>query len=109
MKFDIHAFCNTVVSEPKYAGYDTYLINDNNEMVDYHIYLFIVECSHVAAIICEKLPVKEGSTENYEIYEFNGNKLLDHKVVRIKSLDKNSEKFMKMVDNYLKHKYSFQT
>lgn len=108
MKFDIHAF-NTVVSEPKYEGYDTYLINDNDEMVDYHVYLFIVESSNVAAIICEKLPVKEGSTENYEIYEFNGNKLLDHKVVRIKPLDKNSEKFKKMVDNYVNHKYSFQT
>ena len=106
MKLDIHAF-NTVVREPKYEGYDTYLINDNKEMVDYHIYLLIVESDNVAAIICEKMPVLKDSTENYEIYEFNGNKLLEHKVVRIKPLDKNSAKFKKMVDNYVNHKYTF--
>lgn len=108
MKLDINAF-NTVVKEPRYEGYDTYLINDDKEMVDYHIYLLIVESGNVAAIICEKLPVKEGSTDNYEIYEFNGNKLLEHKVVRIKPLDKNSAKFQKMVDNYVNHKYTFAT
>ena len=108
MKLDINAF-NTVVREPKYEGYDTYLINDEKEMVDYHIYMMIVESDNVAAIICEKMPVKEGTTENYQIFEFNGNKLLDHKVVRIKELDKNSQKYKKMVDNYVNHKYSFVT
>ncbi len=106
MKLDIHAF-NAVVSAPRYEGYDTYLINDEKEMIDYHIYMMIVESGNVAAIICEKLPVKEGSTENYQIFEFNGNKLLEHKVVRIKELDKNSAKFKKMVDNYVNHKYTF--
>ena len=108
MKLDIHAF-NAVVSAPRYEGYDTYLINDEKEMIDYHIYMMIVESGNVAAIICEKLPVKEGSTENYQIFEFNGNKLLEHKVVRIKELDKNSAKFKKMVDNYVNHKYTFAT
>ena len=72
MKLDINAF-NTVVRDPKYEGYDTYLIDDDKQMIDYHIYLLIVESGNVAAIICEKLPVKEGSTENYEIYEFISN------------------------------------
>jgi hypothetical protein len=58
MKLDINAF-NTVVSVPKYEGYDTYLIDDDKQMIDYHIYLLIVESGNVAAIICEKLPVKE--------------------------------------------------
>ena len=40
MKLDIHAF-NTVVREPKYEGYDTYLIDDDKQMIDYHIYLLI--------------------------------------------------------------------
>ena len=42
MKLDINAF-NTVVRDPKYEGYDTYLIDDDKQMIDYHIYpkLFI--------------------------------------------------------------------
>ena len=99
MKLDIHAF-NTVVSVPKYEGYDTYLIDDDKQMIDYHIYLLIVESGNVAAIICEKLPVKEGSTENYEIYEFNGNKLLEHNVVRIKPMDKEDKKYNMLIEGF---------
>lgn len=107
MKLDIMAF-NKVVSAPRYEGYDAYLLTDDKKMIDYHIYMLIVESGNVACIICEKMPVKEGSTENYEIFEFNGNKLLEHKVVRLKAVDKESAKYQKIVSKYVNHEFKFQ-
>lgn len=106
MKFDIQAF-NTVVSNPVYEGRDTYLIDDDKNMIDYHIYLFLIESDNVAAIICEKLPLTPDTTENYEVYEFNGNKLLEHKVVRLKALDKNSNKYKSFVSKYVNKEFQF--
>lgn len=107
MKLDIMAF-NKVVSSPRYEGYDSYLLTDDKKMIDYHIYMLIVESGNVACIICEKMPVKEGSTENYEIYEFNGNKLLEHKVVRLKPVLNTTTKFKKLVEKYVNHEFKFQ-
>ena len=106
MKLDIQAF-NMVVNSPKYEGYDAYLLNDDKSKIDYHIYMFIVESGNVCAMICEKMPVAE--THNYEMYEFNGNKLLEHKIVRLKEVDKTSVKFDKFIKKYENKEFKFQT
>ena len=107
MKLDIQAF-NLVVNSPKYEGYDAYLLNDDKSKIDYHINMFIVESGNVCCMICEKMPVNKENPE-YELYEFNGNKLLEHKVVRLKEVDKTSVKYEKFVKKYKDHEFQFQT
>lgn len=98
MKLTIEAF-NAVLAQPKYEGADTYLLDDNKEKVPYHIYMCLIESGNVAAIILEKMPAT-GNTDNYEIYEFNGNKLLEHNVVRVKELSKDTPKFQTLMSRF---------
>ena len=107
MKLDIQAF-NLVVNSPKYEGYDAYLLNDDKTQVPYHINMFIVESGNVCCMIAEKMPVNK-ETPVYELFEFNGNKLLEHKVVRLKEVDNKSVKYQKFVDKYKNHEFQFQT
>ncbi|MCR5706513.1 MAG: hypothetical protein K6G48_06940 [Acholeplasmatales bacterium] len=104
MKFNKEAF-DTVLQNTKYEGADTYLIDDNKNKVDYHIYLILIESGNVASIICEKMPTT-GDLKNYEIYEFNGNKLLEHNIVRIKALDKDSSRFNKIIEKFKNRQYN---
>ena len=103
MKLDIQAF-NLVVSNPVYEGYDTYLLTDDKEKIDYHINMFIVESGNVCAMICQKTK----GDDNFEMYEFNGNKLLEHKIVRLKEVSKDSVKFTKFIEKYKNHEFEFQ-
>ncbi len=103
MKFTKEAF-DLVLANPKYEGAKTYLVGDNKEKLDYHIYICVVESGNVACIICEKLPKEEG-TNNYEIYEFNGNKLLEHNVVRINLLDNKTDKYKMLIDRFTNKKF----
>ena len=97
MKFTKESF-DLVISKPKYEGADTYLLDDQKNKIDYHIYLCLIESGNVACIICEPMP--------YLIYEFNGNKLLEHNVVRIKELDKNTAKFKLLMSRFINKEYN---
>ena len=57
MKLDIQAF-NLVVSNPVYEGYDTYLLTDDKEKIDYHINMFIVESLLPAKVRRQRLNTK---------------------------------------------------
>jgi len=102
MKFTKDAF-DLVVAAPQYEGAETYLVDDDKNMVKYHIYVCVVESGNVAAIICEKEPATKQS-ENFEVYEFNGNKLLEHNVVRLRLLDKNNERAKNLVTKFVDKK-----
>ncbi len=104
MKLNREAF-DRVLQNTKYEGADTYLLDDNKNKVDYHIYLILIESGNVASIVCEKMPVT-GDEKNYEIYEFNGNKLMEHNIVRIKPLDKNSSRYNKIIENFKNKAYN---
>lgn len=104
MKFTREAF-DQVLQMPKYEGADTYLLNDDKSKVDYHIYMILIESGNVACLVGEKMPATKDSA-NYEIYEFNGNKLLEHNVVRIKPLDKNSSRYNVIINNFNEKKYN---
>ena len=99
MKFTKDAF-DLVVAAPQYEGALTYLIDDDNNMTKYHIYVCVVESGNVAAIICEKDPATKNQ-ENFEVYEFNGNKLLEHNVVRIKLLDKENKRAKSLIAKFV--------
>ena len=98
MKFSREAF-DAIIAAPQYVGADTYLLDDKGKKVKYHIYVCIVESGNVAAILCEKMPANN-DPEKYELYEFNGNKLLEHNVVRIKPLDKNSNRAVSLTKRF---------
>ena len=104
MKFTKEAF-DLVISKPKYEGADTYLLDDNKNKLDYHIYMCLIESGNVACIICEPLPGTQ-NPENYLIYEFNKNKLLEHNVVRIKELDKNTPKYKLLMSRFVNKEYN---
>ena len=102
MKFTRDAF-DLVVNAPQYEGAEAYLIDDEKNMVKYQIYVCVVESGNVAAIICEKMPATKQS-ENFEVYEFNGNKLLEHNVVRLRLLDKDNERAKGLVQKFVDKK-----
>ncbi len=99
MKFSKEAF-QMVVNNTDPNGIDTFILDDNKNKIDYHIYMILIESGNVASIICEKLPAS-GDKNNYEVYEFNGNKLLEHNVVRIKLLDKSNPRHDKLIDKFI--------
>lgn len=104
MKLDIKTF-NKLVAAERYVGIDGYLIDDNKEQIPYHLYMFLVESQSLAAIIVKKMPIEENE---YQIYEFNGNKLLDHNTVRIKELSSTTEKFKKYISLFENKQFQFQ-
>jgi len=104
MKFDLATF-NRVCEAPHYEGVDAYLIDDDKNQVPYHIYMFLVETETLAAIIVKKMPV--GGAE-YQIFEFNGNKMLEHKSVRVKELSPKTDKFQKLIKKFEAKDFVFQ-
>lgn len=98
MKFTKEAFTK-VITNPQYEGADTYLVDDNKNQIDYHIYVCLIISGNVAALICEKMPASN-NPDNFEIYEFNGNKLLEHNVVRIKPMDKEDKKYNMLIEGF---------
>lgn len=104
MKFTKEAF-DQVLSMPKYEGADTYLLDDNKEKTPYHIYMILIESGNVACIVCEKMPATN-NPDNYEIFEFNGNKLLEHNVVRVKPLSKETPRFQVIMTNFQNKAYN---
>ncbi len=99
MKFSKEAF-QMVVNNADVNGIDTFILDDNKNKVDYHIYMIFIESGNVASIICEKLPAS-GDKNNYEVFEFNGNKLLEHNIVRIKPLDKSNPRHDKLIEQFV--------
>lgn len=104
MKFDIKVF-NELLKAEKYEGVDGYLIDEDKNKIPYHVYMCVIESETLAAIIVKKMPI---NNEPYQIYEFNGNKLLDHKIVRIKDLDSASPKFTKLINSFVNKEFKFE-
>lgn len=102
MKFSKEAF-DLVIKAPQYEGALAYLIDDNNNKVTYQIYVCVVESGNVATIMCEKDPITK-DPNNFELFEFNGNKLLEHNVVRIKKLDSTTPRAQKLLTSFKEKK-----
>ena len=104
MKLDIKTF-NSLVDAPHYEGVDAYLIDDDKNQIPYHIYMCLIESESLAAIFTKKIPTEN---ENYIIYEFNGNKLLEHKSERLKELKRTTDKYKRLVKQFENKEFQFQ-
>lgn len=102
MKFTREAF-DLIVKAPQYEGALTYLVDDNGNKVTYQIYACVIESGNVATILCEKEPLTK-DPDKFELYEFNGNKLIEHNVVRIKTLDSKTARAQKILTSFKEKK-----
>lgn len=104
MKFDIKSF-NRLVEAPHYEGVDAYLIDDDKNEIPYHLYMCLVESETLCALYVKKIPT---DNEEFQIFEFNGNKLLEHKSVRLKELNKKTGKYARLVKQFENKEFTFE-
>ena len=89
---------NELLSSEFYEGIEGYLIDDNKNKLNYHIYMVVRLSDNSAVIITKPSPVAEDA--KFEIYEFNGNKVLDHGSTRIKLVDNTSSLYERLVKQF---------
>ena len=104
MQFDIKCFNELTKSKP-YEGIDAYLIDDNKNEIPYHIYMCLIESDNLCALYVKKIPT---DNEEYQIYEFNGNKLLAHNSVRLKELSNTTGKYERLIKQFENKEFQFE-